>query len=146
MHSTAIVAFDDYRQIVQKSAVCQKYICMDDENLKKNLFAGETRPLYKQWKKSIIISNEEKINCFSMKRKVNVMQHKIRLRPDEVKDFVAAATKCIFDVDISYNRFIVDAKSILGVLGLNFNQVLTVFVNGYDEEFERYLKKFAVAC
>ena len=74
------------------------------------------------------------------------MQHRIKLRPDEVKEFVAAATKCIFDVDISYNRFIVDAKSILGVLGLNFNQVLTVSVNGYDADFEQYLKKFAVVC
>ena len=36
------------------------------------------------------------------------MQHRIKLRPEEVKDFVSAATKCIFDVDISYNRFIVD--------------------------------------
>ena len=74
------------------------------------------------------------------------MQHRIKLRPEEVKDFVSAATNCIFDVDISYNRFIVDAKSILGVLGLNFNQVLTVSVNGYDADFEQYLKKFAVVC
>lgn len=74
------------------------------------------------------------------------MQHRIKLRPEEVRDFVSAATKCIFDVDISYNSFIVDAKSIIGVLGLNFNQVLTVAYNGYDAEFEQYLKQFAVAC
>lgn len=74
------------------------------------------------------------------------MQHRIKLRPDEVRNFVDAATKCIFDVDISYNSFIVDAKSIIGVLGLNFNQVLTVAYNGYDAEFEQYLKKLAVAC
>lgn len=74
------------------------------------------------------------------------MQHKIKLRPDEVKEFVAAATKCSYDVDISYNSFIVDAKSIIGVLGLNFNQVLTVSYHGYDENFEKYLRKFAVAC
>ena len=80
------------------------------------------------------------------KRKVNVMQHRIKLRPDEVKDFVSAAANCIFDVDISYNSYVVDAKSIIGVLGLNFNQVLTVSCNGYDAEFERYLSKFAVAC
>lgn len=75
------------------------------------------------------------------------MQHRIKLRPDEVKDFVSAASKCIFDVDISYNNFnfIVDAKSIVGVLGLNFNQVLTVSYNGYDADFEKYLGKFAVA-
>lgn len=75
-----------------------------------------------------------------------MMQHRIKLRPDEVRDFVSAATKCIYDVDISYNSFIVDAKSIIGVLGLNFNQVLTVAYNGYDAEFEQYLKQFAVAC
>ena len=74
------------------------------------------------------------------------MQHRIKLRPDEVKDFVSAASKCIFDVDISYNSYIVDAKSIVGVLGLNFDQVLTVSCNGYDAEFENYLRKFAVAC
>lgn len=75
-----------------------------------------------------------------------MMQHRIKLRPDEVSEFVAAATKCLYDVDISYNSFIVDAKSILGVFGLNFDQVLTVTCNGYDDEFEQYLQKFAVAC
>ena len=74
------------------------------------------------------------------------MQHRIKLRPDEVNEFVAAATRCIFDVDISYNSFIVDAKSIIGVLGLNFDQILTVSCNGYDADFEKYLRKFAVAC
>ena len=90
----------------------------------------------------------EMIPCdtYLIERVVFMMQHRIKLRPDEVKDFVAAATKCACDVDISYNSFIVDAKSIIGVLGLNFNQVLTVSYNGYDEEFEKYLKKFAVAC
>lgn len=73
------------------------------------------------------------------------MQHKIKLRPDEVKDFVSAATRCDCDVDISYNSFIVDAKSIIGVLGLNFNQILTVAYNGYDADFERHLRNWAVA-
>ena len=75
-----------------------------------------------------------------------MLQRKIKLRPDEAKDFVAAATRCLFDVDISYNSFTVDAKSILGVLGLNFDQILTVSCNGYDANFEAYLQKFAVAC
>ena len=41
--------------------------------------------------------------------------------------------------------FIVDAKSIIGVLGLNFNQILTVAYNGYEPDFERHLRKWAVA-
>lgn len=72
--------------------------------------------------------------------------HKIRLRVDEVKDFVAVATRCDFDIDISYNRFVVDAKSIVGVLGLDLNQILTVSYNGYDQEFEDYMNHFALAC
>ncbi len=74
------------------------------------------------------------------------MIHKIKMRPDEVRAFVAAASKCSFDIDISYNRYTVDAKSIVGVLGLDFSQVLTVTYNGYDNEFENYLKGFAIAC
>ena len=75
-----------------------------------------------------------------------MMQRKIMLRPDDVKAFVNAATKCDFDIDISYNRFVVDAKSIVGVLGLDLNQILTVSYNGYDQEFEDYLNHFAIAC
>lgn len=71
---------------------------------------------------------------------------KIKLRVDEVKDFVAAATRCDFDIDIAYNSFVVDAKSIVGVLGLNFNQVLTVSYNGYNAEFEKLLNGLAIAC
>lgn len=80
-------------------------------------------------------------------RKGDIMiRRKIRLRPDEVKQFVAAASKCDFDIDIAYNRYIVDAKSIVGVLGLDFNQVLTVSYTGYDKDFEQFMKRFAVAC
>ncbi len=75
-----------------------------------------------------------------------MITHKIRLRPDEVKGFVNEACKCDFDIDISYNSYIVDAKSIIGVLGLDLRQVLTVSYHGYDAAFEEYLKRFAVAC
>ena len=65
---------------------------------------------------------------------------------EEVQEFVKEASKCDFDIDISYNRYTVDAKSILGVLALDLRQVLTVRCNGYDPEFENYLGKFALAC
>ena len=74
------------------------------------------------------------------------MQHKIMLRSEEVKEFVAAASKSVCDIDIFYNRYIVDAKSILGVLGLDLRRVLTVKIHGYDPEFENYLNRFAIAC
>ncbi|WMC91911.1 HPr family phosphocarrier protein [Kineothrix sp. MB12-C1] len=75
-----------------------------------------------------------------------MVRRRIRLRPDEVKEFVAAASKCDFDIDIAYNRYVVDAKSIVGVLGLDFNQELTVSYDGYDFDFEQFMKHFAVAC
>lgn len=75
-----------------------------------------------------------------------MIERKIKLRPDEVKDFVAAATRCDFDIDIYYNRYVVDAKSIVGVLGLDFTKMLTVRYCGYNEEFEGWMQSLSYAC
>ena len=45
---------------------------------------------------------------------------------EEVREFVRAANRCDFDVDLGYNRVVVDAKSILGVFSLDLNQPLVV--------------------
>lgn len=70
---------------------------------------------------------------------------KIRLGVEDVKEFVQKASKCDFDIDIFYNRFIIDAKSILGVLGLDLTQILTVQYFGDDYEFESMIRKHAVS-
>lgn len=70
----------------------------------------------------------------------------IRLTPDAVKNFVEVASKCDFDIDISYNRYVVDAKSFLGVFGLDFNRPLRVSYDGYNAPFEELLKLHSVAC
>lgn len=75
-----------------------------------------------------------------------MMQKKIRLRLEDVKNFVNTASRCNFDIDISYNRYIVDAKSIVGVLGLDLTQPLTVSYSGYNAEFETLMKRLAPAC
>ena len=59
---------------------------------------------------------------------------------EEAKRFVTEAFRCDFDVDVFYNRFTIDAKSILGVLSLDLARVLTVQMNGENEEFEAYLE------
>ena len=74
-----------------------------------------------------------------------MMQRRIRLRLEEVKDFVTTASRCDFDIDVFYNRFTVDAKSIVGVLGLDLNQILTVAYNGYDPDFEKVINRLALA-
>lgn len=70
----------------------------------------------------------------------------INLTPDEVQNFVNVTSKCDFDIDIFYNRYVVDAKSFLGVFGLDFKKPLTVSYEGYNEDLEELLKKNAIAC
>lgn len=73
-------------------------------------------------------------------------EYKIRLsETSDVKDFVTSAEKCDFDIDISYNRFIIDAKSILGVLSLDLTKVLTVQCAEKNVDFEKTIQKYCVA-
>ena len=43
---------------------------------------------------------------------------------DEAKEFVSIASGCDFDVNVFYNRMIIDAKSLLGVLSLDLTKIL----------------------
>ena len=82
-------------------------------------------------------------------KELNIMKQKRIFLPtiEDAKKFVEAASKCDFEIDIFYNRIIIDAKSILGVLSLDLTRVLTVEYNGENEEFEAFLeKKSASRC
>ena len=73
-------------------------------------------------------------------------EKKIKLtQVEEVKEFVHAAENCDFDIDVSYNRVINDAKSMLGVLSLDLNHDLTVKYGGKDLQFENVLSKYETA-
>ena len=73
-------------------------------------------------------------------------EKKIRFRHiEEMKDFVSAAFRCEFDIDIISDRLVVDGKSILGVLSLNCDQELHVKYDGTEPYFEEMLGKYAVA-
>ena len=67
------------------------------------------------------------------------MEKQIKLDEKSAQEFVSAASRCNFDIDVFYNRVTIDAKSILGVLSLDLTRVLTVQFNGTDEVFEEYL-------
>lgn len=64
---------------------------------------------------------------------------------DEIKEFVNAACRCDFDIDIINDRLTIDAKSILGVLSLEYNKELCVRYEQQDSELENVLGKFAIA-
>ena len=70
----------------------------------------------------------------------------IRLTPNEARHFVEVARHCDIDIDIAYNRYIDDAKSILGVMGLDFTKDLTVTCFGFNKAFDEMLRNYAVAC
>lgn len=72
-------------------------------------------------------------------------ERKIKLMPEQARDFVKASSKCDFDIDVFYNHVIIDAKSILGVLGLDFSRELTVQYAGYDNNFENFITRFSVS-
>lgn len=74
-----------------------------------------------------------------------MIERKIKLSDtEEVKDFVRAAGKCNFDIDVCYNRAVIDAKSLLGMLYLGIGNELTVRYGGNDVCFEKNIKKYAV--
>lgn len=72
--------------------------------------------------------------------KVQIRLHNV----EEAEEFVQAASKCDFDINISYNRIIIDAKSLLGVMSMDLNRPLTVQYYGENPEFEQILYHYAV--
>lgn len=74
-----------------------------------------------------------------------MLERKIRLNAvSDVKEFVKAAEKCEYDVDVFYNRVVVDAKSILGVMSLDLTKPLTVKYCREDSAIlDAILDKFA---
>lgn len=71
-------------------------------------------------------------------------EKKIRLTTImEAKEFVVAAMKCDFKVDVCCNRLSIDAKSILGILSLDLTRELTVRLHGEDEVFEAFCDNLA---
>ena len=67
----------------------------------------------------------------------------IRLKSvEDVNEFVALASLNQGDVDIRCDRYVVDAKSILGILSLDLKNVLTVDI--YAGDLESKIQKFIV--
>ncbi len=63
---------------------------------------------------------------------------------NDVKDFVNTVSKYDFDVDLTSGRYVVDAKSIMGIFSLNLSKPIKVEVHSDDcekflEEVERFI-------
>ena len=51
----------------------------------------------------------------------------------EVKDFVSAISSCDFDLDIAADRYIIDAKSTMGIFSLDLSKPLELRIISDDE-------------
>lgn len=58
---------------------------------------------------------------------------------DDVKEFVAQANKCVFDVDLLSGRYAVDAKSIMGIFSLDLTKTLTLVIHDDSEKADDFL-------
>ena len=72
-------------------------------------------------------------------------KQEIRLGDIEgAKEFVAAASNCDFDIDVYFNKIVLDAKSILGILSLDHRNILTVTYDRTNDRFSQVVAKYAV--
>lgn len=66
--------------------------------------------------------------------------------PEEVLEFVNKVAKYPFDMDMKRGRFVVDAKSILGIMNLGFNNPIELKVyNENCEELKAEISKYFAA-
>ena len=64
---------------------------------------------------------------------------------NNVKDFVNVVSKYDFEVDLTSGRYVVDAKSIMGIFSLDLSQPIKVEVHSDDcDKFMEELKDFIV--
>ena len=53
---------------------------------------------------------------------------------DDVKHFVDAASRCPCEVDVLSGRYVINAKSIMGLFSLDLSQPVQVEVHGTDAQ------------
>lgn len=66
--------------------------------------------------------------------------------PEEVLEFVNCMEKYPNDIDMKRGKFVIDAKSILGVIGLGLGSAVELQVHGEPSEgLSRDIQRYSVA-
>lgn len=63
---------------------------------------------------------------------------------DKVKEFVRKVSNIEGDVLLSSGRYIIDAKSIMGIFSLDLSKPITLEVEDWKEEYDLLLEKYLV--
>ncbi len=58
---------------------------------------------------------------------------------NDVRIFVNIVNKYEFDVDLTSGRYVVDAKSILGIYSLDLSKAIAVNIHADDETAEKFI-------
>lgn len=58
---------------------------------------------------------------------------------NDVRIFVNIVNKYEFDVDLTSGRYVVDAKSILGIYSLDLSKAIVVNIHADDEMAEKFI-------
>ena len=86
--------------------------------------------------------------CKLRKELIVVNGIKIKLKYEDLKEFIKIATSFESNIDIIKDRYVVDAKSLLGVLSLDFTQPTMVVIHSVNEDeivrFYDAMKRFAI--
>ena len=73
---------------------------------------------------------------------------KIKLKYEDLKKFIKITTSFESNIDMIKDRYVVDAKSLLGVLSLDFTQPTMVVIHSVNEDeivrFYDAMKRFAI--
>lgn len=62
---------------------------------------------------------------------------------NDVKDFVNIVSKYDFDVDLTSGRYVVDAKSIMGIFSLDLSKPINLNVHAEGNNLDEVLKVLA---
>lgn len=57
----------------------------------------------------------------------------------DASQFITKASQCDFDIDVLYNHILLDGKSILALMSLDFSKPVTVKYSGSNQQFESFL-------
>ncbi len=73
---------------------------------------------------------------------------KIKLKYEDLKEFIQITTSFESNIDMIKDRYVIDAKSLLGILSLDFTQPTMVVIHSVNEDeivrFYDAMKRFAV--
>ena len=73
---------------------------------------------------------------------------KIKLEYEDLKEFIKITTSFESNIDMIKDRYVIDAKSLLGVLSLDFTQPTMAVIHSVNEDeivrFYDAMKRFAI--